>query len=65
MTLFHIRVILVPNPKTPGMTPPKASKTIAPEVEEKVESTVEATNTVNRDWWRDPKGSPTTNFYNH
>jgi hypothetical protein len=50
MTLFHIRVILVPNPKTPGMTPPKASKTIAPEVEEKVESTVEATNTVNRDW---------------
>jgi hypothetical protein len=31
------------------MTPPKASKTIAPEVEEKVEKTVEATNTVNSD----------------
>jgi len=29
------------------MTPPKATKTIAPEVEEKVENTVEATNTVN------------------
>ncbi len=27
------------------MTPPKASKTIAPEVEEKVVNTVEATNT--------------------
>ncbi len=32
-------------PQTPGMTPPKASKTIAPEVEEKVVNTVEATNT--------------------
>jgi hypothetical protein len=31
------------------MTPPKATKTIAPEVEEKVENTVEATNTVNSD----------------
>ncbi len=36
-------------PHTPGMTPPKATKTIAPEVEEKVENTVEATNTVNSD----------------
>jgi hypothetical protein len=31
------------------MTPIQGSKTIAPEVEEKVESTVEATNTVNHD----------------
>jgi hypothetical protein len=46
-----------------GMTLPKASKTIAAEVEEKVESTVEATNT--ESWLvRGPKGSPTTNFYN-
>jgi len=36
-------------PQTPGMTLPKASKTIAPEVEEKVENTMEVPNTVNSD----------------
>jgi len=36
-------------PQTPGMTPRKATKTIAPEVEEKVEKYIEATNTVNSD----------------
>jgi len=46
------------------VTSPKVSKTIAQEVEDKVENIVEATNIVNH---REglPKGSPNTNFYNY
>ncbi len=45
--------------------PQKSSKTIAPEVEEEVEDTVAAPNTVSRDSWGDPEANPTMNLCNY